>query len=85
MPWRAVLEESGPWGRVYDLYRRWQRNSTWQRIVTQLQGRADTKDLITWDVTRPPSCTWPSSRARSPSRSWSRPDSAATSRSSRSS
>jgi len=35
---------------VYDLFRRWQRNGTWQRIFTELQARADAKDLITWDL-----------------------------------
>ncbi|MCT9094023.1 transposase [Streptomyces sp. ASQP_92] len=30
-PWRDVPERYGPWGRVYDLFRRWQRDSTWYR------------------------------------------------------
>lgn len=50
IPWRDVPTEYGPWGRVYDLFRRWQRDGTWQRIVTDLQARADAKDLITWDI-----------------------------------
>ncbi|WP_406260123.1 IS5 family transposase [Actinacidiphila glaucinigra] len=50
VPWRDVPGEYGPWGRVYDLFRRWQRDGTWQRIFTQLQARADAKDLITWDL-----------------------------------
>lgn len=40
----------GPWGRVYDLFRRWQRGGTWKRIFTQLQAQADAKNLITWDI-----------------------------------
>ncbi|MET4921354.1 hypothetical protein P3L51_03065 [Streptomyces sp. PSRA5] len=36
----------GPWDRVYDLFRRWQRHGTWARIVTQLQAEADAKGLI---------------------------------------
>ncbi len=28
VPWRDVPVEYGPWGRVYDLFRRWQRNGT---------------------------------------------------------
>ncbi|MFD4977179.1 IS5 family transposase [Streptomyces sp. NPDC058424] len=47
-PWRDVPERYGP--RVYDLFRRWQRNGTWARIVTRLQAQADAKGLITWDV-----------------------------------
>ncbi|WP_405475604.1 transposase [Streptomyces sp. NBC_00009] len=49
-PWRDVPERYGPWDRVYDLFRRWQRNGTWARIVAQLQAQADTRGLITWNV-----------------------------------
>ncbi|MGD3111941.1 IS5 family transposase [Streptomyces sp. YGL11-2] len=49
-PWRDVPERYGPWGRVYDLFRRWQRDGTWQRIFTELQARADAEGLITWDL-----------------------------------
>ncbi|MFJ9174878.1 IS5 family transposase [Streptomyces sp. NPDC102360] len=49
-PWRDVPARCGPWDRVYDLFRRWQRDGTWQRIFTQLQARADSKDLIAWDI-----------------------------------
>ncbi|WP_424883596.1 IS5 family transposase [Streptomyces sp. SLBN-8D4] len=50
IPWRDLPVEYGPWGRVYDLFRRWQRDGTWQRIFTALQARADAKGLITWDL-----------------------------------
>ena len=49
-PWRDVPERYGPWDRVYDLFRRWQRDGTWKRILEQLQAEADAKGLITWDV-----------------------------------
>ncbi|NUK75216.1 IS5 family transposase [Streptomyces lunaelactis] len=49
-PWRDVAERYGPWDRVYDLFRRWQRDGTWKRILTELQAQADAKELITWDV-----------------------------------
>ncbi|MGI5430835.1 IS5 family transposase [Streptomyces sp. CA-179760] len=49
-PWRDVPERYGPWDRVYDLFRRWQRDGTWARILTQLQAEADAKGLITRDV-----------------------------------
>ncbi|WP_344543929.1 IS5 family transposase [Streptomyces levis] len=49
-PWRDVPQRYGPWDRVYDLFRRWQRDGTWARIVTRLQAEADAKGLITWDV-----------------------------------
>jgi transposase len=35
---------------VYGLFRRWQRDGTWRKIVTALQARADAAGLITWDV-----------------------------------
>ncbi|MGW2354900.1 IS5 family transposase [Actinacidiphila glaucinigra] len=50
IPWRDVPEQYGPWGRAYDLFRRWQRDGTWQRIFTALQAQAEAKDLITWDL-----------------------------------
>ncbi|MEU1631157.1 transposase [Streptomyces sp. NPDC020096] len=49
-PWRDVPERYGPWGRVYDLFRRWQRDGTWARTLTQLRAEADAKGLITWEV-----------------------------------
>ncbi|WPO76647.1 IS5 family transposase [Streptomyces sp. KN37] len=50
VPWRDVPVEYGTWGRVYDLFRRWQRNGTWYRILTRLQSLADKKGAITWDL-----------------------------------
>ncbi|MFI1769234.1 transposase [Streptomyces sp. NPDC020800] len=47
---RDLPAEYGPWSRVYDLFRRWQRDGTWRRIFTALQARADAKQLITWDI-----------------------------------
>ncbi|MFE7359300.1 IS5 family transposase [Streptomyces sp. NPDC057543] len=49
-PWRDVPERYGPWDRVYDLFRRWQRDGTWRQILEQLQAEADAEGLITWDV-----------------------------------
>ena len=40
----------GPWQTVYGLFRRWQRDGTWRRVLTGLQARADAAGLITWDV-----------------------------------
>ncbi|WP_420710979.1 IS5 family transposase [Streptomyces sp. NRRL S-118] len=50
IPWRDVPERYGPWGRAYDLFRRWQRVGTWHRIFIELQARTDAKALITWDI-----------------------------------
>ncbi|MFJ1958779.1 IS5 family transposase [Streptomyces microflavus] len=50
VPWRDVPVEYGSWGRVYDLFRWWQRDGTWHRILTRLQSLADAKGAITWDL-----------------------------------
>ncbi|MFI9161092.1 IS5 family transposase [Kitasatospora aureofaciens] len=50
IPWRDLPERYGPWETVYGLFRRWQRDGTWHRILEQLQARADAKGLITWDI-----------------------------------
>jgi transposase len=49
-PWRDVPARYGAWQSVYGLFRRWQRDGTWPKIVTALQARADAAGLITWDV-----------------------------------
>ncbi len=45
-PWRDLPARYGPWQTVYGLFRRWQRNGTWQ----QLQAQADAQGLIGWQV-----------------------------------
>jgi transposase len=50
VPLRDVPVEYGPWSRIYDLSRRWQRDGTWHRVLTQLQTLADAKGAITWDL-----------------------------------
>ena len=49
-PWRDVPPRYGPWQTIYGLFRRWQRDGTWQHILTQLHAQADAKGLITWQV-----------------------------------
>ncbi|MFE5583145.1 IS5 family transposase [Kitasatospora sp. NPDC056531] len=50
IPWRDLPGRYGPRETVYGLFRRWQRDGTWHRILEQLQARADAKGLITWDI-----------------------------------
>jgi transposase len=40
----------GPWQTVYGLFRRWQRDGTWARILTRLQAAADAAGAICWQV-----------------------------------
>ncbi|MER6153932.1 transposase [Streptomyces sp. NPDC001868] len=35
---------------MYGLFRRWQRQGVWARLLTLLQAQADAAGLITWDV-----------------------------------
>ena len=49
-PWRDVPPEYGPWQSVYGLFRRWQRDGTWKRLLTALQSLADAAGHVTWDV-----------------------------------
>nr|WP_324607703.1 transposase [Streptomyces sp. NRRL S-646] len=39
MPPGDVPERYGPWDRVYDLFRRWQRDGTWARISAGFRPR----------------------------------------------
>ncbi|MGW3156485.1 IS5 family transposase [Streptomyces sp. NPDC001089] len=50
VPWRDIPVEYGPWGRVYDLFRRCRRSGTWHQIFTGLQSLADAKGAITSDL-----------------------------------
>lgn len=50
VPWRDVPVCYGSWSAMYALFRRWQRDGTWARVLTALQARADAAGLITWDV-----------------------------------
>lgn len=49
-PWRDVPAEYGPWQTVYGLFRRWQRDGTWDKILTASQAAADAEGRITWTV-----------------------------------
>jgi transposase len=49
-PWRDVPARYGSWQTVYGLFRRWQRDGTWARILAGLHSRAEAVGLIGWDV-----------------------------------
>ena len=49
-PWRDVPECYGSWSAAYALFRRWQRDGTWAKIVTTLRAVADAVGRVTWDV-----------------------------------
>ena len=49
-PWRDLPACYGSWQAAYAMFRRWQRDGTWQRMLTALQALADAAGQITWDV-----------------------------------
>ena len=49
-PWRDVPAEYAPWQTIYGLFRRWQRDGTWQKILAAVQAVADAAGRIVWDV-----------------------------------
>lgn len=49
-PWRDIPERYGPWETAYTLFRRWQIDGTWARILKKLQVQADAAGHIEWEV-----------------------------------
>lgn len=49
-PWRDLPERFGPWQTIYGLFRRWQRDGTWSRLLDALRTRADAAGRITWEL-----------------------------------
>ena len=49
-PWRDIPDSYGSWAAAYAMFRRWQRDGTWTRILAVLQALADAAGRIVWDV-----------------------------------
>ncbi|WP_234341570.1 IS5 family transposase [Streptomyces sp. NRRL S-1813] len=49
-PWRDVPERYGPWETAYTVFRRWQIDGTWPRILKKLQVKVDADGIIEWEV-----------------------------------
>ena len=49
-PWRDMPERFGPWQTVYDYYRNWRNQGTFDRIVGTLQIHLDRQGKIDWDL-----------------------------------
>lgn len=49
-PWRDVPPQYGSWSAMYALFRRWQRDETWKKVLTALQALADAAGGITGDA-----------------------------------
>ena len=48
--WRDLPERFGPWKTVYDRFRRWQADGTFDKILQQLQLRLDEEGLLDWSA-----------------------------------
>ena len=49
-PWRDLPERFGPWGTVYDRFRKWVRNGLWHKILQHLQVQSQAKGTIDWNL-----------------------------------
>ena len=49
-PWRDIPPQYAPWPTIYGLFRRWQRDGTWDRILAALQAAGDAAGRIGWTV-----------------------------------
>ena len=49
-PWRDLPERYGSWKTCHDRLLRWQRMGVWERVLQQLQGRADGQGEVVWTV-----------------------------------
>ncbi|WP_455907993.1 IS5 family transposase [Streptomyces mirabilis] len=49
-PWRDVPERYGPWETLYSVFRRWQIDGAWARVLEKLQVKADAAGHIEWEV-----------------------------------
>lgn len=49
-PWRDLPKRFGPWQTVYDRFRLWSRDGTWDRILDRLKARKDQDGEIDWEL-----------------------------------
>ena len=48
--WRDLPERFGPWKTVYDRFRRWQQDGTFDKILSQLHLKMDEEGLLDWST-----------------------------------
>src|SRR3954470_19327710 len=49
-PWRALPRRYGPMGTVSSRFDRWRKAGIWQRILSDLQAKAEQRGEIDWDL-----------------------------------
>ena len=49
-PWRDLPERYGSWRTVFSRFRRWQQAGVWDRVLAELQRRADVSGDLDWTL-----------------------------------
>jgi transposase len=49
-PWRDLPERYGPWKTVYERFRRWAQDGTFDRALAQLQARLEREGRLDWEL-----------------------------------
>ena len=78
-PWRLLPKDFPPWKTVYDWFRRWRIDGTWERLNTELRERLRVRlgrnpqpsAALLWTPSQPGPQEWEAqSAASTPPRSW---------------
>jgi transposase len=48
--WRDLPERYGPWQTGWRRFNAWRGDGTWQRLLTELQARADAAGHVDWEL-----------------------------------
>ncbi|WP_410176802.1 IS5 family transposase [Wenjunlia vitaminophila] len=48
--WRDLPERYGPWKTVYERFRRWSADGTWDRLLAHVQQHSDAVGGVDWSV-----------------------------------
>ncbi len=49
-PWRDMPERYGPWRTVASRFYRWRKKGLWDRLLAELQQKADAVGQLEWEV-----------------------------------
>ena len=50
VPWPDLPERYGPWKTVYNRFRRWSLDGTWERILEHVVVKDDSVGTVVWEV-----------------------------------
>ncbi|MEF2524783.1 IS5 family transposase [Streptomyces sp. CS62] len=48
--WRDLPERYGPWKTVYERFRRWSADGTWDRLLAHVQQHSDAIGAVDWSI-----------------------------------